>query len=292
MGAKNGEKAHTTTTQPVQHPHMAPRRSRLLLLLFAALGVALPLLAHAGGETHRAVCDLQTLCNGIACTQVCKRGTVQTDPWTDYALQTQRTLQLPQVFIKAQFPGTHNSAITQADGFGIEQDFMEDLLGESLYNGDDVGEGVCQYLSVTDQLRMGIRHIEVDVNVDHTLDEIVTCHSPVPDLLVTEKAVRAAEARNITLGWEVEKFSCLKTFVRFEETLQEIKAWMDANPSEFVIIYIDTKFDPEPKRATQGYQVKKEGKRDRGATESKHSHLLFFFLPSHTIFVVTPSSSL
>ena len=111
-------------------------------------------------------------------------------------MKFQRKLQLDQPFMKFEAPGTHNSAISQAYGFGIEQDGIEALLSIDMYKyvnvwcrgcgqggcfdifkggvwccwsdrlflshlfrGDDEGEGVCQYLSITDQLRIGLRHI-------------------------------------------------------------------------------------------------------------------------------------
>ena len=51
----------------------------------------------------------------------------------------------------------------QARGFGIEQDFVANLTGAPQYLGDDLGEGVCQSLSVLDQLRLGLRHVEIDI---------------------------------------------------------------------------------------------------------------------------------
>ena len=39
--------------------------------------------------------------------------------------------------------GTHNSAITQAYGFGIEQDYISELLPDyPVYTSDNLGEGV------------------------------------------------------------------------------------------------------------------------------------------------------
>jgi hypothetical protein len=35
----------------------------------------------------------------------------------------------------------------------------------------------------------------------------------------------AAQRRNLSLGWNVDKLSCLGTRRTFNETLQEIKAW-------------------------------------------------------------------
>ena len=34
--------------------------------------------------------------------------------------------------------------------------------------------------------------------------------------------------------------------------LQEVKAWMDANTDQFVVLYLDTKFPPTPHQAARG----------------------------------------
>ena len=49
------------------------------------------------------------------------------------------------------------STAKQAYGYGIEMDGIEALLNTSLYSSDDLGEGVCQSFSLTDQLEMGLR---------------------------------------------------------------------------------------------------------------------------------------
>lgn len=69
----------------------------------------------------------------------------------------QRDLLYDQDLLYLQLPSTHNSAINEADGFGIEKYFISALQkGSNLDTGDDIGEGVCQYMSLTDQLRIGI----------------------------------------------------------------------------------------------------------------------------------------
>lgn len=128
------------------------------------------------------------------------------------------------------------------------------MLGISLYQGDDLGEGVCQTLSLTDQLRIGLRHIEIDINIDPENHDIITCHSPVPlQPQLVAQVEEEAKRRNITLGWDVDKLSCLKTSRTFNDTLYEVKQFLDANPQEIVILYLDTKFFPSPENAAQGY---------------------------------------
>jgi len=115
---------------------------------------------------HRVQCETQVQCNGNLCADTCVSGTVITDPWTDGALAYQRKIQAPEVIAKALLPGTHNAAISEAYGYGIEKFVISALNGEdpaSNNDSDDIGEGVCQHLSLLDQLRMGVRHLEIDV---------------------------------------------------------------------------------------------------------------------------------
>jgi hypothetical protein len=120
-----------------------------------ALLVSVGLSFHA---SHRAVCNKKRVCNGnLMCAYVCEQGTVQVDSWAVNALNYQRQLQLNDQMVFYEMPSTHNSAITEANNYGIEKYFIA-ALGGGLDEdeGDDVGEGVCQYLTLTDQLRMGV----------------------------------------------------------------------------------------------------------------------------------------
>jgi hypothetical protein len=58
-------------------------------------------------------------------------------------LALQRALQRDEWVSRNTFLGSHNSAISQAYGYGIEMDGIEALLNTSLYSSDDLGEGVC-----------------------------------------------------------------------------------------------------------------------------------------------------
>eukprot|EP00658_Telonema_sp_P-2_P015771 TRINITY_DN1608_c0_g4_i7.p1 TRINITY_DN1608_c0_g4~~TRINITY_DN1608_c0_g4_i7.p1 ORF type:complete len:506 (+),score=98.03 TRINITY_DN1608_c0_g4_i7:125-1642(+) len=190
-------------------------------------------------------CTRVTKCNGVMCDDICQAGSVQTDPRVDTALKFQRELQMDEPLVRTTMMGTHNSAISQAYGFGIEQDFIQNLTGIPMYQGDDLGEGVCQSISVLDQLRMGLRHIEIDINSGWDklhFDKIFVCHSPVglaPGLVLKVEA--AALEKGIKLGWDTSKLSCLGTNVPYKDMLLEIKGWMDENPEEIVILYLDAK---------------------------------------------------
>jgi len=97
---------------------------------------------------HHVECATQTLCNGKLCANTCVPGTAVTDEWVDSALVYQRSLQKPQIFAKSMFPGTHNSAISEAYGYGIEKYVISALHGydpATMNDSDDVGEVLHNY---------------------------------------------------------------------------------------------------------------------------------------------------
>jgi len=184
---------------------------------------------------------------------LCAIGTVEVDNWLSQTLAFQRKIQLHSgiPLVKAMLPGTHNSAISQAYGFGIEQNFLGKFLNQSMYVGDDLGGGVCQRLSVLDQLRLGMRHIEIDINggyfeiyqdkLQYDLSHIYTCHTPTPaqDLM---SEIGLAELRNdIDLQYDPRKLSCIGVHVKLRSTLEEIKGWLNLNPNELLVLYYDCK---------------------------------------------------
>lgn len=202
-------------------------------------------------DPDNTICTRHQICNGIMCKDVCEIGSVQIDPFVSEALAFQRALQLHEPLMKTTLIGTHNSAISQAYGFGIEEDYIEGLLGKPFYTGDDLGEGVCQSLSVLDQLRLGLRHIEIDITSGYfeifdpklpRVNQIFVCHSPFPldPELVLEIEAKAAE-EHIDLKWDPKNLSCEHTNVPFRIMLLEIKGWLNDNPNEIVVLYLDTK---------------------------------------------------
>ena len=218
----------------------------LSLQRLALLGLALACVS--GYDT--ANCTRRTLCNGIMCSSQCVPGTVEVDAWVSAALAFQRELQRDEPLARATLPGTHNSAIAQAYGFGIEMDYIAKLLNTTYYGGDDLGEGVCQTFSVLDQLRLGLRHIEIDINsgyfkgLSHR-EEIYVCHSPGPlDPGLVAQVDLAAKKQHIAgFNWAPKNLSCMGTNVPFAEMLSDVKGWLDApgNEDEVVVLYLDVK---------------------------------------------------
>ena len=215
------------------------------------LAVALPsaLSAPSLGRDY-ANCTRTRLCNGdYLCADVCEIGTVRPEAHTSSALALQRALTYDDRLARQQFIGSHNSAISQPYGFGIEMDGFETLLNETLYINDDLGEGIDQTFTLTDQLNLGLRHLEIDITAGYfrlpilKLEDFFVCHSPVPlDPKSVAKLELAALEQHVKLGWwDPLKLSCLGTNMPLRSALVEVRTWLEANPREFVVLYLDTK---------------------------------------------------
>lgn len=200
-------------------------------------------------------CTLTDWCDAAGrCTSVCARGSVVIDPWLSHALSTQRALASRLPFCYAPFLGTHNSAITLADGYGARDPDFQALFswvrwvreGAPLRTND-------QLLSLTDQLRLGIRAIELDVHWVAADLRIAHCgglHSRALDSFVA--ALNAAAALvGRPFRWDVETVGCSPSLSSigasdqrlFADAVAEVWAWLADNPDDFVLLYLDNQSD-------------------------------------------------
>nr|AIG55694.1 secreted protein [Thraustotheca clavata] len=184
------------------------------------------------------------------CAIVCERGSVQTDPWADAALKFQRKLAYTHSLCHAQLPGSHNSAINM--GYGIEDHVFEGVLKYfPWFTTNLVVHTNDQLFSMTDQLRMGTRFIEMDVHwVD---DELRIAHcggfdsSALDDFVSWINAV--AKLLGMEIQWDSETVGCkpsLSSIPAHQQrpvvhALEEVAAWVHApeNQGEFLLIYFD-----------------------------------------------------
>eukprot|EP00735_Rhodelphis_limneticus_P004514 TRINITY_DN1610_c0_g1::TRINITY_DN1610_c0_g1_i1::g.17836::m.17836 TRINITY_DN1610_c0_g1::TRINITY_DN1610_c0_g1_i1::g.17836 ORF type:complete len:491 (-),score=125.05,sp/P9WLL5/Y2075_MYCTU/24.12/5e-16,PI-PLC-X/PF00388.14/0.033 TRINITY_DN1610_c0_g1_i1:342-1814(-) len=188
-------------------------------------------------------CTLQTLCNGEMCDNVCVPGTLVVDPWLKAALASQRELQRKEPLIYNTIPATHNSAVSRAYGMGIEAPFLSNFLAEQYPDSHEVNIAN-QRLSVTDQLNLGVRQLEIDIWKLPKLDTAHICHWPVcpPDfyLFVSYASVKQRDR----LDWECSRLGCDEDDKPTYETIMtEIQTWLNKpeNLHEFIIIYIDNR---------------------------------------------------
>lgn len=100
------------------------------------------------------------------CSSVCKEGTVSVSPWLSFASRTQSSLALLGSMCSHQSIGTHNSVITASYGFGVEDCLYSMVLSASYLQFNEV-RTISQYYALTDQLNMGVRHLELDIHYFH-----------------------------------------------------------------------------------------------------------------------------
>ncbi|TDH67547.1 hypothetical protein CCR75_004937 [Bremia lactucae] len=164
------------------------------------------------------------------CSQVCERGSVVVPDWLQSTLAYRRNLALKKPFCLAQIPATHNSAITLADGFeNRDQLFYQNVDPRKTWSCLKTNN---QVLSLTDQLILSVRFLEIDTHF--FLNDLRTGHCGSLNSTVLTELSDA-----LVSGIKSSEQPLTK------DGLKEAKVWIDANPNEFVVVYLDTGADIE-----------------------------------------------
>lgn len=129
--------------------------------------------------------------------------------WVHRALTLQRGIDLPAPLYESVLPHTHNS-------------FNSSAYGPTLTNQDPN-----QVYSITDQLNMDLRLIEMDL---HWVPSIYG-DQETGGFWVTLCHGTSSNPAGVHIGCTNDR--------PFQDGLAELKAWLDANPSEFVIVYLE-----------------------------------------------------
>lgn len=172
-------------------------------------------------------CSLQKICrqnSTLFCHHACVPGSVQISPWLRYAMATQRYLQYATPINYVQMIGTHNSAITYANAYGSYDNALT-LLFTWLMKSPVKWRTADQQISLTDQLNMGIRQIELDTHWLYKDHQLKICHAgtswPALDELIAEI--------NRVLDWDIEwdsgSLGCWSRYHReFEDAVAEVSS--------------------------------------------------------------------
>ncbi|KAG7401333.1 hypothetical protein PHYBOEH_001749 [Phytophthora boehmeriae] len=197
-------------------------------------------------------CTMVDKCNsaGTVCSSVCEKGTASVSLWLNQTLSYERDLAFSGKLCYAQVPATHNSAITLADGYGNrDQLFNANLNSAKAYSYLKTNN---QVLSLTDQLGIGVRWLEVDTH--YFLNDFHTGHCGNLASNSIETFFSAFDGQLSKYGailWGAELLGCfpsvsgIKTTdeITTRDSMQEIRDWLDENPTEFVFVYLDTGSD-------------------------------------------------
>jgi hypothetical protein len=231
--------------------HTTPAMSLLLLLLCLVAPYASGTFTFGTAKSQDPLppCEVQVLCNGDVCGDVCKDGTVSIDPWLSSALAFQRNLTRARPFSFGPHLGTHNALISRSNGMGLEEDYFAQVLALSGATPAATHVRVPnQRLGLTDLLNLGVRHVEYDIwdVPSPTIGgafEVRICHSPVPDpggFAAVEAALAAAG--KAPLQWD--PFLSLCSNHTLQWAMELTKAWLLAHPDEVLGCYLDNRVAP------------------------------------------------
>ena len=135
--------------------------------------------------------------------------------WAGKAMAMQRDLDLHEPMSTNSILGTHNT------------------YNSEVYRDVDSYLDPQQKHSIYDQLRMGARFIELDAHWTYKIDgfdwgnDILLCHSGI-----------GKSFGDVHVG-------CSLTDRRLRDGLQEVRNWLDENPTEVIILYIEDHTDGE-----------------------------------------------
>eukprot|EP01137_Pigoraptor_chileana_P011872 Opistho-2@63450 len=186
--------------------------------------------------TYIDMCDEAKICR-----KVCQHGSVVLDAWAVNAIRTQYLVNMDTPLQNVQLPGTHNSAISYAEGHGLE----DEIVAKILQTVDKATNMVTanQQVSIVDQMRMGVHQVEVDV---HFWDgDLRVCHAggvhvPALDKLVTD----LSKALGIAIDWDSETLGCFGPQDRlFDDVLAEMRTYINTVPDEVFVLFFDNEGD-------------------------------------------------
>jgi len=192
----------------------------------------------------KAVCNRTKICDGVdICVEICEPGSVKVDPWLKNAFKTQRKLLDNQMINYVYLPGTHNSAITKAYGYGLEEDYLSALI--QTIDPTSVVYIANQQMSIYDQLNFGIRHLELDI---HWFEgEIRMCHAGGIELdYLNDLIAFLSEIFDIPIEWDSETIGCFfPNYRTLNQTFEEIQSWflLPENNDEILIFMFDDQED-------------------------------------------------
>jgi len=191
------------------------------------------------------------------CSTVCEKGSVVIDAWQKYAMSTQIKLSRMHGLCYSQFLGTHNSGIDKSDGYGNGDPLLDPImekLVEITGNEDIRWETSNHYLTLTDQLNLGMRHIELDTH--WIFQELSIAHCGGVGFDQIDEAIanineKLAEKTSKQIKWDSESIGCFpsgsmifsKDQRSFDSAVQEMSDWFGENEDQFVIIMLDVQHE-------------------------------------------------
>jgi hypothetical protein len=148
--------------------------------------------------------------------------------WVYRALALQRSLYRTAPLYEAQIAGTHNSF--NASSYFVPTNGKPVQYYPTLTNQDPN-----QVYSIADQLRMGIRGIEIDLHWVPSLYGKVSTDGYWVDVCHGQSTAIPGTSLTVHVGCSIDR--------SLQNTLAEVRGWLDAHPHQFLLIYFENQLD-------------------------------------------------
>ncbi len=205
------------------------------------------------GVPPNVTCNVVQLCWNFTgafdnvCARVCELGTVVQAPWITEAIAVQLRLSYTQPVCLQQWPASHNSAIALANGYGVLDGVLTHLAGTLVRTNN-------QWLSLTDQLNLGVRFLELDTHWVLGELRIAHCGGAKVGFVDAFMALLDDAARALGLPpvpWDSGDIGCWPSGSSIPAGKQrslasayvEVATWLKDNPDQFVMLYHDDQDD-------------------------------------------------
>jgi hypothetical protein len=165
----------------------------------------------------------------------CKPGTVQVDPWLQYAIKTQYYLAQDEPINLVQFPASHNAFNDRSDGYGAEDNLLRIVL-RYFFNDTDLVIAQQEY-SMTDQLNFGVRVLHLDPQ--WFLGKMVLCHAGTTFPWFDRLLKIVEDILHKKFEYSSDQLGCTPSDRLWAEGIKEISDWINTNTDEIVILYIN-----------------------------------------------------
>lgn len=156
--------------------------------------------------------------------------------WVHRALSLQRGLGAGAPLMEEQLPSTHNSFNSSA--YQIPTDGSAPSYYPTLTNQDPN-----QVYSLTDQLRMDIRSIELDLHWVPSPYGTAATHGYWPTLCHGDGETAPGSDTYVHIGCSDDR--------PMQDGLAEVRRWVDANPGQLLVVYFENQLYPGGPVASQ-----------------------------------------
>ena len=156
--------------------------------------------------------------------------------WVHRALSLQRSLGAGAPLFEEQLPSTHNSFNSSA--YRIPSTGSPPSYYPTLTNQDPN-----QVYSLTDQLRMDVRQIELDLHWVPSPYGTVATHGYWPTLCHGDGEEAPSTDTYVHVGCSDDR--------PMQDGLAEIRKWLSTNPTQFIVVYFENQLFPQGPVASQ-----------------------------------------